>query len=260
MDLGLEGKVAIVTGGGRGIGAAIVVGFIKEGASVIISDIRIDDAQKLAEKAKERGAKAIAVKTDVSKKSNADSLASIALEEFGKIDILVNNAGVCRNIKFINVEEEDWDRVINVNTKGVYLVTRAVLPHMMAAGHGKIVNVASLAAKEGYVGMSHYAASKFGVIGITQSLAKEVAEYNITVNAVCPGILRTQMWEVILDNMSEREGLPREQIFDNWVSLIPLKRPQDPEDIANVVLFLSSEISRNITGESVNVSGGLRMD
>jgi len=260
MDLGLRGKVAIVTGGARGIGAAIVEDFAKEGANVVIADISLDTAQKVAEKLGKGGAKVLLVRTDVSKKSDADNLVSTTLKEFSKIDILVNNAGVCRNIKFVDVEEEDWDRVSNVNAKGVYLVTRAVVPHMIVARQGKIVNVASLAAKEGYVGMSHYAASKFAVIGITQSLAKEVAEYNINVNAVCPGILRTLMWEGLLDTFSEREGLPRDQIFDRWIELIPLKRPQIPEDIANVVMFLSSEVSRNITGEAINVSGGLRMD
>jgi meso-butanediol dehydrogenase/(S,S)-butanediol dehydrogenase/diacetyl reductase len=260
MDLGLQGKVAIVTGGARGIGAAIVEGFAKEGANVVVADISLDFAQELAEKIGRGGVKVLAVKTDVTKKSDADNLVSTTLEELGKIDILVNNAGVARDTMFVDIEEEDWDLVNDVNAKGVYLVTRAVVPHMIAARYGKIINISSRSGKEGQIGLSHYAASKFAVIGLTQALAKELGEYNINVNAVCPGILRTIMWEGLLDARTKRQGLPREQILDGWIKQIPLKRPQNPEDIANVVLFLSSEVSRNMTGEAININGGLRMD
>jgi NAD(P)-dependent dehydrogenase (short-subunit alcohol dehydrogenase family) len=260
MDLGLEGKVAIVTGGGRGIGAAIVKGFAKEGANAAIADISLDVAQELAKKLGRSGVKVLAVKTDVTKRSDVDNLVSTTLQEFGKIDILVNNAGVVRDIMFVDIEEEDWDLVNDVNAKGVYLVTRAVVPHMIAARYGKIINISSRSGKEGQIGLSHYAASKFAVIGLTQALAKELGEYNINVNAVCPGILRTSMWEELLDARSKRQGLPRERLFDGWIEQIPLKRPQKPEDIANVVLFLSSEVSQNMTGEAINVNGGLRMD
>jgi len=260
MDLGLKGKVAIVTGGGRAIGEAIVRGFVKEEASVVIADIDLDFAQKLAKDMARGGAKVLAIGTDVTRKSDADSLVSTTLSEFGKIDILVNNAGVVRDIKFVDIKEEDWDWVNDVNAKGVYLVTRAVVPHMIAARRGKIVNISSRSGKEGQVGLSHYAASKFAVIGLTQALAKELAEYDINVNAVCPGIIRTRMWEALLNARSKREGLPREQVFAKWIDLIPLRRPQNPDDIANVVLFLSSEVTKNITGEAINVNGGLRMD
>lgn len=260
MDLGLKSKVTIVTGGARGIGAAIVEGFVREGSHVVIADNSLDDAQKLAEKLGRGGVKVLAVRTDVTKKSDANNLASTTLQEFGKIDILINNAGVISDIKFVDIEEEDWDRVNDVNAKGVYLVTQAVVPHMIAARCGKIVNLSSLAGKKGAAGVAHYCASKFAVIGITQSLAYELAEYNINVNAVCPGILRTALWEVLLDTRSKRQDLPREQIWDRYIEQIPLKRPQTPEDIANVILFLSSEVSRNMTGEAISVNGGIRMD
>ncbi len=260
MDLGLEGKIAIVTGGAGSIGAAIVEGFVREGSSVVIADNSLDEAKKLAEKLGRGGVKILAIKTDVTKKSDADNLASATLQEFGKVDILINNAGVISDMRFVDIEEEDWDRVNDVNAKGVYLVTRAVVPHMIAARYGKIVNLSSLAGKKGAVGVSHYCASKFAVIGITQSLAYELAEYNINVNAVCPGILRTALWEVLLDARAGRLGLPREEIWDRTIEQIPLKRPQNPEDIANVILFLSSEVSRNMTGEAISVNGGLRMD
>ena len=262
MDLGLKGKVAIVTGGSRGIGAAIVEGFVKEGANVVIADIGVITAQKLAEKLGKRGAKLLAVKTDATKKSDVDNLATITMKEFGKIDILVNNAGVPPVwLKFVDLEEEEWDRVNDVNAKGVYLVTRAVVPHMIAAKYGKIINIASMAGKEGFAGWDHYAASKFAVIGLTQSLAKELGESNINVNDVCPGMVRTHLWDGVLEARSKLEGPTPDQIFDSTVEqYMPLKRPQTSEDIANVVLFLSSEVSANITGESVNLTGGMRMD
>ena len=260
MELDLKGKVVIVTGGARGIGGSIVEGFARERASVVISDILLDAAQELAEKLTKGEVKALAVKTDVSKKSDADNLVSVTLKEFGKIDILVNAAGIVRDIMFIDIEEEEWDRVLDINAKGVYLVTRAVVPHMIAARQGKIVNISSRSGKEGQAGLSHYAASKFAVIAITQALAKELAEYDINVNAVCPGILRTDMWEKILDARSERTGVPREEIFARMIDTIPLKRPQYPEDIANMVLFLSSKVAWNITGEAININGGARID
>ncbi len=260
MELGLKGRVAIVTGGADGIGKVCVEGFVREGASVVIADINIDHAREVAERLSADGKKVLAVRTDVTKKTDVDNLVATALSEFGKIDILVNNAGVVRDIMFVDIEEKDWDWVNDVNAKGVYLVTRAVVSHMITARYGKIVNISSRSGKEGQVGLSHYGASKFAVIGLTQALAKEMAEYDINVNAVCPGILRTHMWEQLLEVRAKRQGLPREQIFDSWIQQIPLKRPQESEDIANVVLFLSSEVSRNITGESININGGLRMD
>ena len=260
MDLGLEGKVVIVTGGARGIGKAIVEGFIEEGANVIVADIMLDTEQESSERAEGSEVKVLAVMTNVTKKSDVDHLVSATLKRFGKIDILVNSAAVVRSIKFVDIEEEEWDRVSDVNVKGVYLVTRAVVPHMIAARHGKIINISSVSGKEGVVGLSHYCASKFAIIGITQTLAKELAEYDINVNAVCPGIVRTQMWEVLLDDMSKYEKLSQGQIFDRLIGSIPLRRAQTTEDIANTVLFLSSEASKNITGEAISVNGGMRMD
>ena len=260
MELGLKGKVAIVTGGARGVGESIVEGFAREGANAVISDVLLDAAQELAEKLTKSGARTLVVEADVSRKSDAHNLVVATLKEFGKIDILVNGAGVVSDIKFIDIEEKEWDRVLDVNAKGVYLVTRAVIPHMIAARQGKIINISSRSGKDAQAGLAHYGASKFAIIGITQALAKELAEYNINVNAVCPAIVRTAMWERILDARSERSGVPREQIFAKMIETIPLKRPQHPEDIANVVLFLSSEVARNITGEAVNVNGGARMD
>jgi len=262
MDLGLKGKVAIVTGGASGIGACIAENFVKEGASVVIADVNIDAAQKLAAKLGKSGAKAVAVKCDVSKKADADNLAAAAMKQFGKIDILVNNAGVIRQARFPDELTEDiWDFEMNVNAKGNYLVTQAVLPHMIAARYGKIVNASSICGKQGTPEFCSYTASKFAVTGITQTLGKELAQYNINVNAYCPGYVRTPMWEGLLDGMSERLGQPREEIWGNWIAAnVPLRRPQEPQDIANVVLFLSSDVSKNITGEAISINGGARVD
>ena len=260
MELGLTGKVAIVTGGARGIGKSIVEGFAKEGASVVISDILLDVAQELAEKLIKNNTRALAVKTDVSKKSDAHNLAAATMKEFGKIDILVNAAGIVKDTMLVDIEEEEWDQILDINVKGIYLITRAVVPHMIATRQGKIVNISSRSGKDAQAGLSHYGASKFAIIGITQSLAKELAPNDINVNAVCPGIVRTDMWERILDDRSARTGVPREEIWAGMIETIPLKRPQVPEDMANMVLFLCSDIARNITGEAINVNGGARMD
>jgi meso-butanediol dehydrogenase/(S,S)-butanediol dehydrogenase/diacetyl reductase len=260
MDLGIKGKVAIVTGGARGIGRGIVEGFAKEGANIVIGDIMHDDAQELAEKLTKGGVKVLAIRTDVTKKTDVDKVVAVTLNEFDKIDILVNNAGILTHAHLVDLEEKDWDRIIDVNTKGVYLMSRSVAPHMIAARQGKLINISSLAGKRGDLGFTHYSASKFAIIGITQTLAKELGEYNINVNAVCPGTLRTAMWETILDGRAPRQGVPREQYWNERIEQIPLKRPQSPEDIANVVLFLSSDVSKNITGEAINVNGGLWMD
>ena len=260
MELGLKGKVAIVTGGARGIGGNIVEGFVREGANVVIGDILFDVAQELAEKLSKGGAKVLAVKTDVSQKSDADNLAVTTLKEFGKIDILVNAAGIVRDTPLVDIEEEEWEQVFAINVKGTYLASRAVVPHLIAAKQGKVINISSRAGKDVPAGLSHYGASKFAVIGITQALAKELAPYDINVNAICPGIIRTDMWEKILDARSKRTGVPREEIWSRMMDTIPLKRPQVPEDITNVVLFLSSEVACNITGEAISVNGGARMD
>ena len=260
MELGLGGKCAIVTGSAHGLGAAIAEGFVNEGASVVMADIRINEAKALADKLGKGKARVVALEIDVTKKSDADRLSATAMKEFGRIDILVNNAGVVRYTKFPDIDEEEWDLINDVNAKGFYLVTKAVVPHMISNRRGKIVNISSRSGKEGQPCLSHYAASKFAVLGLTQALAKELAQYDINVNAVCPGVIRTPLWDGILDTRSKREGLPREQIFSNWIDSVPLKRPQTPEDIANVVLFLSSELSKNITGEAININGGSRMD
>ena len=261
MDLGLQGKVAIVTGGAMGMGRACVEGFVKEGANAVIADVDIKTAEDLAKKLSADAVKVLAVKTDVSQQAEVSNVVSKTMEEFGRIDILVNNAGIgSEQVNFVDLEEGQWDLINSVNAKGVYLMIKAVLPHMMAARYGKIINFSSLYGKEGFPLAAAYCVSKSAVIAITQAVAKEYAEYNINVNAVCPGVVRTPLWKKILNTLSQRTGEPQEQIWDKTVASIPLKRPQSMEDIANVVLFLSSELSRNITGESTSINGGMKVD
>jgi meso-butanediol dehydrogenase/(S,S)-butanediol dehydrogenase/diacetyl reductase len=181
------------------------------------------------------------------------------LDEKGQIDVLVNNAGVSRSIAFHDIDEAEWDRVNDVNAKGVFLVTRAVVPHMMERRSGRIINISSMVGKEAIPLFVHYSASKFAVMGLTQGLAKELAAYDINVNAVCPGVVRTPLWEPLLDQLSETKGITREEAFREFVAGIPLGRPQEPEDIGEVVAFLASDRARNMTGQGVNVTGGMQL-
>jgi meso-butanediol dehydrogenase / (S,S)-butanediol dehydrogenase / diacetyl reductase len=260
MELGMESKVGIVTGGGRGIGAEIAMALGKEGVDVVIAEVMTDAAEEVAGKIRSLGVRSLVIKTDVSQKADADNLAARTIKEFGRIDILVNNAGVVLDASFLETQEPDWDRLFSINVKGVYLVTRAVVPHMMAARSGKIINIASRGGKEGQALLACYCATKFAVVGLTQAMAKEFAEYNINVNDVCPGLLWTEMMKQRMDARSQKQGLPPEDIYQKLVEGIPLKRPQTPEDVAKAVIFLCSDMAVNITGESLNVTGGLRMD
>jgi len=261
MDLGLEGKVAIVTGGARNIGAAIVRGLNREGAHVVIADLLGATARELAASLDRPECRVAVVEADVRLAADMQRMAAATMKQFGRIEVLVNNAAVVSDFPLLEIAEDEWDRINDTNVKGIYLASQAVLPHMIAAGHGRIVNISSRSGKEGQATMPHYAASKFAVVGLSQSMAKELAPRGIHVNTVCPGILRTAMWESILDARSARYGLPREQVWEEAMQWIPLRRPQTPEDIASAVLFLSSDlVAGNITGEALSVNGGLRMD
>jgi meso-butanediol dehydrogenase / (S,S)-butanediol dehydrogenase / diacetyl reductase len=257
MNLYLEGKVALVTGGAVGIGKGIVSCLAREGAHVVIADLDLKAAEKTA---KELGNNVEAVKLDVTDKKEVESIVKSIQEKHGKIDILVNNAGISRPIKFVDIEPEEWDQKFKVNVKGVYLITREVLPGMMERRYGKIINIASMVAKEAIPDFSHYSSTKFAVMGLTQALAKECSEYDINVNAVCPGVVRTALWnDVLLPAMAAEQGITEDEAFDNFCASIPLKRAQNPEDIGNMVAYLASDIARNMTGQGINVTSGQQM-
>jgi acetoin reductase-like protein len=255
----LEGKVAIVTGGAKGIGRGIVEALAAHGASVVIADLDLEEATATAEAVSAGGSGARAQRLDVTSWDDNKRLVSEVLAEQGQIDILVNNAGVSKSIPFVDIDEAEWDRVFDVNVKGVYLATRAVLPHMIERRYGKIVNLSSMVGKEAIPLFVHYSASKFAVMGMTQGVAKEVAEHGINVNAVCPGVVRTPLWEPLLDQLSANKGISRDEAFKEFIAGIPLGRPQEPEDIGEVVAFLASEKARNMTGQGINVTGGMQM-
>jgi NAD(P)-dependent dehydrogenase (short-subunit alcohol dehydrogenase family) len=244
----LDGRVAVVTGGARGIGRAIVDALAVCGAHVVVADLDPDTAGNED-----------AVRVDVTDEGSVRDLVRNVLERHGQLDILVNNAGVSRSVPFVDIDEAEWDRVFAVNVKGVYLACRAVVPHMMERRSGKIVNISSMVGKEAIPLFVHYSASKFAVLGLTQGLAKEMAPYDVNVNAVCPGVVRTPLWEPLLDQLSATKGITRDQAFDEFVSGIPLGRPQEPEDIGEVVAFLASDRARNMTGQGINVTGGMQL-
>lgn len=256
MDLGLKDKIAIVTGGSAGIGRGIVERLVQEGAIVTIVDINIAEAEKAAA---EIGGGTQAIKMDITKKDEVESVVDKVIQKFGRIDILVNNAALSWPRLFIDMTEKEWDQMCAVNLKGVYLITRPVLSNMVKQRYGKIISISSIAGKEGIAKFSHYSATKFAVIGLTQSLAHEYAEYGVNINVVCPGVVRTPLWEDQLPGMAEEQGKSTEQVFQEFCEPIPFKRPQTPEDIGGMVSFLAADLAKNITGQSINVTGGWHM-
>ena len=255
----LKDKVAIVTGAGGGIGRAIATAFAEEGAHLTICDIDSLGLEKVSEELKARNFNVLPLKVDVTKDIDVKQMTQSTLDKFGAIDILVNNAGIIMVDYVVDMKEEDWDAVISANLKSVFLCCRAVAPHMIQRKSGKIINIASQAGKRGGGGgTAHYTASKFGVIGLTQCLAHELAQFNINVNAICPGIILTRMWrDILAPRHGKRMGITAEEAWKKITTeQIPLRRPQQPSDVAKLAVFLASNEAENITGQSINVGGG----
>jgi meso-butanediol dehydrogenase/(S,S)-butanediol dehydrogenase/diacetyl reductase len=256
----LEGKVAVITGASRGIGAAIAQRLAAEGAAVALSanEARVAEA---AEAIKAAGGRALGVIADVTDKADVTRLFSEAEAAFGRIDIAVQNAGVITIARIEAMTEAEWDRVLAVNTKGVFLCCQEAIARIRRHGEGgRLINTASGQARQGFVFTPHYAASKFGVIGITQSLAKEVAAEGITVNAFCPGIIDTDMWAYNDAAWGKLLGDYKPgALMAEWVRNIPMKRAGTPADVAGLVAFLAGPDAAYITGQTINVDGGLIM-
>ena len=260
----LNGQVAIVTGAGSGIGQAIARRLSLEGAAVVAADLNRSAAGKLIEELKGLGRPGLAVEMDVTVKKDADRMVKQSLENFGQVDILVNNAGAGSLGLIVNQTEEDWERPIQVNLKGTFLCSQATAREMIPRKQGRIINISSVSGKSGEEFIGPYCASKFGVIGLTQALAKELARYSINVNAVCPGYIWTPMWaemaKWLKTSFPALAGKSPQEIFENRVkSVTPLRRPQTAEDIASLVAFLVSGEAHNITGQAINVDGGAVM-
>ena len=261
-------KIALVTGGGRGIGRGISTVLAQNGADVVAADINLDDALSVAAEVSEIGRQAMAQRVDVTVQESIDNVVDAVMQQFGRIDILVNNAGIIAAPGWEERErpsEEDWDLLYAVNVKGVAGVTESVVPHMKRRRYGKIVNIASIAGRQGSRTSVAYASSKASVINLTQTYALELAEFNINVNSICPGILWTPMWQRIATRFGtvpgDRQGLPPREVFDLHVKqVIPMGREQTPEDIGHAVAFLASDYAKNITGQALNVSGGSHMN
>ena len=247
MDL--TGKVALVTGASRGIGQAVAVELAKAGADVIVNYIGNEAvAQETVEKVEALGRKALKIKADVGNADEVQAMVDEAHAAFGHIDVLVNNAGITRDGLLIRMKDTDWDDVLNINLKGVYLVTKAVAKLMVKQRSGRIINMTSVSGVTGNVGQANYAAAKAGVIGLTKTCAKELAARGITVNAVAPGFIETAMTDVLPEKI--KEGI---------AATVPLGRMGQPEEIAGVVTFLASDFARYITGQVLNVDGGMVM-
>lgn len=247
--MSLSGKTAIVTGGSRGIGKAIALKLAEKGANIVVNYTSSPDkAMEVVEQIKEMGREALAIKADVSKEEDVSSLVKEVGKQFSSIDILINNAGITRDTLLIRMKDEDWDRVIDVNLKGTYLCTKLVAKKMMKQRSGKIVNITSVVGIIGNAGQANYSASKAGVIGLTKSSAKELASRGVNVNAVAPGFIHSDMTDKLSD-----------EVVENYAKNIPLGKMGNPEDVANAVAFLCSEEASYLTGQVLNVDGGMVM-
>lgn len=269
----MKGKVAIVTGAGQGIGFAIGEQLAREGARVVVADIQGDKAQAAAEYFSGLGAEALAITTDVGEPAQIDAMVRTVVQKFGRIDILVNNAGVSEKADFFEMTPERWDGMQRVNQRGVFFCLQAVARQMVsqipeavkAAGladhsYGKIINMSSIAGRRGRADAIHYSVSKAAVITITQGAAMALAPYNINVNAICPSVIRTPMWEAIDRSQSEALNIPPGEWYKRRVARIPLKRGGTVEQIAAMVMFLCSEAADYITGQTYNVDGGSELN
>lgn len=246
--MSLTGKKALVTGASRGIGRAVALKLAAEGAAVIVTATSLERAQKTADEIVALGGKAIPVKVDVGVSSDVETLFKVVVDEFGSLDILVNNAGITRDGLLMRMKDEEWDAVLDINLKGTFFCTREAIKLMAKAKSGRIVNIASVVGEMGNAGQANYCASKAGIIGFTKSVAREYAKRNITVNAVAPGFIETDM-----------TGVLSETVKEELLKQIPVNRFGAPDDIANAVYYLVSEMGGYVTGQVLSVNGGMYM-
>ncbi len=246
--MNLTGKAAIVTGAAQGIGRTIALRLAQCGADMVVADVNEQSLQEVVKEIAKLGRKAVAVKVNVVESADCEAMIKACIDAYGKIDILVNNAGITRDTVLLRMKEEQWDQVIAVNLKGTFNCTKAAIRPMFKAKYGRIVNIASVTGAMGNAGQANYSASKAAVMGFTKAIAREYGHCGITVNAVAPGFIKTAMTDAIPDK--EREAM---------ISQIPARRLGLPEDVAELVCFLASDLAGYITGQVVHINGGLYM-
>jgi NAD(P)-dependent dehydrogenase (short-subunit alcohol dehydrogenase family) len=249
----LSNKVAIITGGARGIGRGIALRFAEEGCSPVIVDVLAAEGKKTSEELSKKGGNAVFIKCDITNSSQVKEMVDQVIGKFGKVDILINNAGTAGLPKSITeTTEEEWDRVLAINLKGIFLCCKSVVPHMKEKKYGKIVNISSLAAISPGAPMIHYSSSKAGVLGLTLDLALELASFNICVNAILPGVIHTDMFDQVTPRGVNKEDF----LTDLGKMAAPMGKVGMPEDVAGVALFLASDLSKYVTGDRIIVGGG----
>ena len=257
----LAEKIALVTGAGRGMGRAIALQYAQAGAAIAAVDVDGQTAQETSAAIEAAGGRSLPIQADVGELASIERMVQQTVETFGRLDVIVNNAGVTRYLNIMEVTEADWDRIHRVNAKGVFFCMQRAAQQMMAQGQGgRIINIASIAGK-GYAGTSNaaYAASKGAVIAMTMIAAHQLGRYDINVNAICPGVTRTAMSQASMVQRAEMLGVTVEEMERRRLETIPIRRANDPEDIAAMAVFLASPGARNITGQAFNVDGGLIM-
>ena len=256
----LQNQCAIVTGGGRGIGREIALALAREGARVLLASRDKEALEHVAHEIHHLGRHAIVVRTDVSDEAQVAAMADAALREFQRIDILVNNAGaVGPTIPLAQLSREEWDSVLAVNLTGAFLCSRAVIPQMMSQGSGAIINIASIAGRLAYALRSPYAVSKWGMLGLSRTLAQELGPHNIRVNAICPGPTAGDRMNAVIEGRAKGLGLPREEVERNYLEGTALKRMVDPAHVAAAVVFLASNEGSSITGEAIDITCGFSL-
>lgn len=249
MDLGLKDKVALITGSARGLGRAIAEKLAAEKVKLAITDI--NDTMSVAtagEISQKYGVETIALKHDVASEESTKEVIKSVIKQFSRIDILVNNAGITRDARLMMMKQDDWDLVMKINLTGAFICTKLVSKQMLKQNSGSIVNIASVSGLMGNIGQANYSASKAGLIGLTKTTAREMAERGVNVNAIAPGFIQSDMTHVLSEDASQR-----------ILSQIPMNRPGKPEDVANIVLFLVSDLAKYVTGQVINVDGGMVM-
>lgn len=252
----LRGRKAFITGASRGIGRAIALAFAKEGAELALGARSLDTLAELAGEIETDGGSAVPIPVDVSDASSIAAAKAAVDEKIGNVHIIVNNAGIAKSVKVLDMDDEHWQSHLDINLTGTFRVTRAFLPSLVAEGWGRVINIASTAGKVGFQYTAAYCASKHGVIGFTRALALEMASTNVTVNAICPGFVNTDMTSEAVKNIAEKTGGSEEDAIKWLKKLSPQKRFVEPEEIAAVAVMLASDDARGITAQALNIDGG----